>query len=114
MARSSSWPRTPPSQGGDRGFESRTRYQDKQAPGNDPGAFICGFRGQRPSGSGTTFYFFPSRNSSIKRCSPSAELERQCQEIFDAGDVLISGALALMEDATLVAVGRWEPVKEPS
>ena len=26
-ARSSSWLRTPPSQGGDHGFESRTRYQ---------------------------------------------------------------------------------------
>ena len=40
------------------------------------------------------------------------ELERQCQEIFDAGDVVLSGPLLLMEDETLVVATRWEPVKE--
>ena len=45
VARSSSWPRTPPSQGGDRGFESRTRYQSlnlEKAPGVHRGPFNLG------------------------------------------------------------------------
>lgn len=39
-----------------------------------------------------------------------AELERQCQEIFDAGDVVLSGPMVLMEDEALVVATRWEPV----
>ena len=39
-----------------------------------------------------------------------AELERQCQVIFAAGDVVVSGGLVLLEDGPLVIGTKWEPV----
>ena len=41
-----------------------------------------------------------------------AELERECQEIFDAGDVVVSGPLVFLKDGPLIVATTWEPVKD--
>ena len=48
-----------------------------------------------------------------RRDGDRQELERQCQGVFDAGDVVVRGPLLLMEDETLVVVTTWEPIVGP-
>jgi len=45
----------------------------------------------------------------LKNHGDRPELERQCQQIFDAGDVVISGPLVIMKDQVLLVPNRWEP-----